>query len=371
MTWLVAVALALLLLAVTEGEDERVWIHPACTPLPLDKTGPFVILPDGRLLIVENNQVLLSDDDGSTWTPGATLYQGPAPGIPDGGAAPGNRCPLIRTRNGALILVYLDHSSRVWEWDEEKHDASPTTYNAVWAIRSLDDGRTWQDRQLLAEDCIVCIPTIIQHSSGRVVVPLQPYLRRPFRWAQQSAVSDDDGATWRLGNIVDLGGWGNHDGAIEAAVAERGDGRVLMLLRTNLGQFWRCISEDGGRYWREIGPSGIDASAAPGFLLRLHSGRLALAWNRVGFEDGSMPKSWGGDTNWSEYPASSQRQELSIAFSDDDGQTWSRPVVVVRHLKEAVCYPHLFERRPGELWLTTTWHPRPAICLKLSETDFV
>lgn len=372
MTWLLLGALAVILIAATEGDaGEPPWTHPDCEPLPSDKTGPFVELPDSRLLIVEHNRVLTSDDDGATWTEQANLYDGEGPGIPDGGAAPVNRCPLIRTRDGALILVYLDKGSRVWEWDDEKHDATPATCNAVWAIRSLDDGRTWQDRQLLAEDCIICIPTIIQHSSGRVVVPLQPYLRHPFRWAQQSAVSDDDGATWRLGNIVDVGGWGNHDGAIEAAMAERSDGRVLMLLRTNLEQFWRCLSDDGGLYWRQFGPSGIDASSAPGFLLRLLSGRMALAWNRLDFSDGPAPRKWGGDRNYSETVSCSQRQELSIAFSDDDGESWSEPVVVVRYMNSSASYPHLFERRPGELWLTTCWTPRPAICLKLFDADFV
>ena len=373
MFWMLLAALALISIAVASAagdEPEPPWVHPSCKPLPSDKTGPFVETSDGRLLIVEHNQVLTSDDDGATWTPQGTLYEGESPGIPDGGASPVNRNPLIRTRSGALVLVYLDKSSRVWGWDDQSHDATPETRNEVWAIRSLDEGRTWQDRQKLADDCIICVPTVIQTRSGRIVVPLQPYLRDPFRWAQYTVVSDDDGATWRKGNIVDVGGQGNHDGAIEAALAELSDGRVLMLLRTNLGQLWRAVSDTDGLYFREIGPSDIDASSAPAFLLRLASGRLALVWNRLDYQDGPAPHKWGGDGNYSEVPCSSQRQELSIAFSEDDGQSWSEPVVIMRQMKGAVCYPHIYERRPGELWVTTCWNPRPAVCVKLLEADF-
>ena len=47
-----------------------------------------------------------------------------------------------------------------------------------------------------------------------------------------------------------------------------------MLIRTNYDQFWTAYSSDKGRIWRDIRPSGIEASSAPGFLLRLKSGRL-------------------------------------------------------------------------------------------------
>ena len=68
---------------------------------------------------------------------------------------------------------------------------------------------------------------------------------------------------------------------MEATVAELSNGRLLMLIRTNLDRFWEAYSDDGGRYWREIRPSQIDASSSPGYLIRLASGRLALVWNRL------------------------------------------------------------------------------------------
>ncbi|MBN8626045.1 MAG: exo-alpha-sialidase [Planctomycetes bacterium] len=60
----------------------------------------------------------------------------------------------------------------------------------------------------------------------------------------------------------------------------------------------------------------------------------------------------GGDNEWSEVPVSNHRGELSVAFSEDDGKTWSKPVVVAGNGK-SLAYPYFFEQRPGHLWLTT------------------
>ncbi len=350
------------------GDDSR-WIHPQCELLPSHMSGPFVELEDGTLLTVEGNMTMVSVDDGATWTARNILYDGEGPGVPDGGESPVNRSPLIRTREGALIMVYTDMANRHWEWDEEAQEPTPESHCEVWAIRSLDDGWTWTDRQMIG-DGQICVTGIIQRRSGEVTVPCQPFIRNPSRWATYAAVTADGGRSWRRGNIIDLGGHGHHDGAIEAAIAELTDGRVLMLLRTNLDQFWAAYSDDG-RYFRELGPSGIDASAAPGFLLRLASGRLALVWNRYAYEDGTVPKMWGGDNHWSERPASSQRQELSIAFSEDEARNWTEPEVIARCPDSAVAYPNVWERRPGELWVTSGWAPRPALCFRLHESDFV
>lgn len=74
-------------------------------------------------------------------------------------------------------------------------------------------------------------------------------------------------------------------------VVELTDGRLMMLIRTNLDQFWRAYSDDGGLYWRTIGPSGIDVSSAPGWLARLRSGRVVLVWNRLNSErTGARPR---------------------------------------------------------------------------------
>jgi hypothetical protein len=60
---------------------------------------------------------------------------------------------------------------------------------------------------------------------------------------------------------------------------------------------------------------------------------------------------------------------LSIAFSDDECKTWTRPVVIARNAdpRAWLAYPYLFEASSGELWITTM---QGDVRLKLRESDF-
>jgi sialidase-1 len=365
------------ILALGSPAAAQLWLHPACVELPLDRSlasgpagssvlGPLVILGDGRLLTVEGTVTRTSSDDGKTWSPPQPIYTGPGPGIPSA-----DYCVLLRTQAGTLVLVYVDMSTFKWAWDRDRHEAAPDVRADVWAIRSLDEGQTWTDRQELSHGYCGALITMIQTSRGQIVAPMMRLLDRT-RHATFTCVSTDDGKTWQRGNIIDLGGHGDHDGGIEPTVAELSDGRLLMLLRTNLDRFWEAYSDDGGRYWRQVRPSTIDASTSPGYLARLASGRLALVWNRL-YPEGqnSYPRSTAGDLDRSEGAASWHRQELALAFSEDDGKTWTKPVVVARQpqVGQSLGYPYILERRPGELWIVIRYEAKLAFSLK--EVDFV
>ena len=177
-------------------------------------------------------------------------------------------------------------------------------------------------------------------------------------------VSDDDGATWQRSNLIDTlygHGPGDHSGAVEPTIIELEDGRLWMLIRTYSGRFWQAYSADEGLTWMDLGPSEIEASGAPGILLRLKSGRMMLVWNR--FAEG-RPKNIG------------RREELSIAFCEDEGQTWTEAVVVARNrtpdgeepVPYRVSYPHVYEHSPGEIWITTG---QGMLRMRLHEGDFV
>ena len=65
-----------------------------------------------------------------------------------------------------------------------------------------------------------------------------------------------------------------------------------------------------------------------------------------------------------------------MAFSEDDGRTWTEPVVLAYDpMKEGdkepahrLSYPHVYEHVPGELWVTTMQGP---LRIKLQEDDFL
>ena len=52
------------------------WIHPQCRQLPSDKVGPFVILSDGGIMTMENNETFITRDDGKTWTKPVVIARG-------------------------------------------------------------------------------------------------------------------------------------------------------------------------------------------------------------------------------------------------------------------------------------------------------
>jgi hypothetical protein len=344
------------------------WLDPRCQPLPFSWPGPFVVLADDRLLMVRAGAVQTSSEDGATWS-----EPRPIPGLENSGALD-NTGALLLTRAGVLVLVYMGQADFRFGWDAETGEPSPDSRCDVWAIRSLDEGVTWQDHQRLLCGYCGAIENMIETRAGDLVVPVQNMVPCPGRNVQYTYRSTDQGVTWTRSNVLDLGGHGHHDGGFEGTVAELSDGRLLLLLRTNLDRFWEAVSTDGGRYWRELRPSALDASSAPGYLLRLAGGRLALVWNRLNLESGA--EGWRrADPQYHETAASWQRDELSLAFSPDDGQSWTEPVVLAREPGSTaqgtyLSYPFVLERRPGELWITTRFNVQPPLCVRVEEGDF-
>jgi hypothetical protein len=318
------------------------WVHPMAQALDVGRHGPFVGLADGTLATLDGEGFRISHDDGRTWSAATPV----CPGI---NAKEPASYYIVRTRRGALVVVYLNFDGYHFAWNADRNEPEPDCKLEVWSIRSLDGGKTWVDNQRLLGGYNANFFGLIETRSGHLVVPLEHLVTEPGRWVCCSMFSEDDGRTWKRSNWIDLGGHGDHDGALEPTVAELSDSRLLMLIRTNLDRLWQAVSDDGGRNWRTIQPSPLDASSAPGYLLRLRSGRLALAWNRLNPEGGQAARR--ANPRMTEQPASWHREELAIALSADDGRTWTKPLVIARQPGGQLSYPYLFERRPGELWL--------------------
>jgi hypothetical protein len=328
-----------------ELESRVAWMKS----LPL---GPFVRLADDSILAVGETDALASRDEGVSWE--ARPLFGPGQNL-----KVSTERGLVRTANGALVLVFMNMADYKWAWNAEKSLPEPGTRLPVWSIRSLDDGRTWTDAQMIYDGYCGDIHDMVQTRSGHIVAPVQELLYEDGRHALRPRYSTDDGKTWHRTNLLDIGGRGHHDGLIEGTLVELRDGRLWMLCRTNLQRFWSAYSDNNGEDWRVLQPSDIAASSAPGTIKRLQSGRLILVWNRP-LPDGGAdvpPEAWtGGDNQWSDVRVSNYRAELSVAFSSDDGKTWSEPAVVARRADvpgASLAYSYVFEPRPGELWVTT------------------
>lgn len=334
-----------------EAKIEKRWINPLCEELEIDTDGPFAVISDKEILTVNYDGARVSSDDGKTWSKPIFICEGLSPKF-------SSSYRLLKTKKGTIILLYLNFKTYKFSWNSEKKEPEPDCKLQLWCTRSFDNGKTWVDNKKILDGYNAEFFGFIQTKTGRVIASVEHLISSPGRWICFSIYSDDEGKTWEKSNIIDIGGKGHHSGAMEPTLAELSDGKLLMLIRTNLDWFWQAISEDNGTYWRTIMRSNIDASSAPGYLLRLKSGRLVLVWNRVDPEKGKYPRGLPNPDCGEEINCSWHREELSISFSEDDGRTWLKPIVIARQ-KGQISYPYIFERRKGEIWISASWIRNP------------
>jgi sialidase-1 len=148
---------------------------------------------------------------------------------------------------------------------------------------------------------------ILQLSSGRLLAPAasSPDVQKNNHFVSRCFISDDAGQTWHPGKgEVDYA----KRGAMEPEVLELNDGRVLMIVRTQLGHIAASYSNDAGETWSEPKSWNVQAPEAPSTLRRVPStGDFLLIWNNS-FESGA---GHGG-----------KRTPLTAAISSDEGETW-------------------------------------------------
>lgn len=356
-----AITLCGLSLAMTPAAQAApLTLHPGTSPLPSDRQGPFIRLSDNRIMTAEGVSMATSADEGKTWAEKPIIAPGESFEI-------SRERTVLRTKDGTILLACMNLKERVWNWDTKINEAGPGTRLPTYLLRGPEEGARWEAPKMMHAEWTGAVRDMIQMKNGRIVFISQYLAPSPSRHVTVTYSSDDDGRTWKRSNIIDLGGHGHHDGAIEGTMEQLKDGRVRMLLRTTYGAFWDALSDDG-IYWTTIRKSNIAAATAPAMFTRLKSGRLALVWNQIYPEGKNEYPLSGGKGAWSERPASNHRGELSIAFSEDDGEGWSKPVVIARQPGASLAYPYVFESTPGKLWITTM---QGGIRLQLKEADFL
>ena len=353
---------------MAEEEALDVWHHQQvelCGPKldhPMATGGASVSLRDGRILLVYSGPVnphnkapgtcrtyaRTSSDGGRTWSDEREIVYHPECQACGG--------PLMRDRDGVLWLTYMAFHASVWDKATNEPDMAKTRSD-LWATRSFDEGETWVDNQMIFRGYTGATLDVKQTSSGCIVVPFSYVVPNPGRLVSTSVVSADNGGSWQLGSAIDIGQNGDHAGAIEPVVVELQDGRLWMLIRTNLGHFLQAFSQDDGLTWSDPKPTQITSPSAPCHVVRLASRRLALVWN-------NLPPT-----------APAPRQALSMALSEDDGRTWTQPLECVRAVEEnrpETSYPFINEVSPGEMLVGFNhvlkgWHGVQANAFRIRE----
>lgn len=349
-------SLAFLAVTSTTATADPIQMHPKGEALPFEHQGPFVTTSDGGVLAVGRSKAFISQDEGQSWT-SFPLFQDN-----DKYEARDERA-LLKLRDGSIVFAWMNERQRRrgGPWGKGGQAEAAQWIIPVCVSRSTDDGKTWSEPLMIQQGWCGAIRSLIQLSSGRLVLVAQRVI--PWRHVTLTYVSDDQGKTWAAGNLLDIEtkDSGDHGGTMEGTVIELTDGRVYMLIRTTRGWFWEAYSLDGGQNWEDPAQSKIRSSTCCGQLARLASGRLALLWNQPTEENPRDMRS---------------REELSLVFSHDDGKTWSKRLVLSKrslapgepYHAARQSYPYLYERSPGQLWITTM---QGGLRMKIAEADLL
>jgi lysophospholipase L1-like esterase len=313
-----------------------------------------VTTEDGGVLAVGRSNAFVSHDEGKTWQ-AYPLFRD------DEKYEARDERALLKLRDGTVVFAWMNERKRHAgsPWGKGGEAEAKKWVIPVCISRSNDDGKTWTEPLVIQQGWCGAIRSLIQLQSGRLVLVAQRVI--PWRHVSLTYVSDDSGRTWKASGILDMEtkDGGDHGGTMEGTVVELNDGRVYMLLRTTRGWFWEASSSDGGLTWEGLARSKLRSSTCCGQLARLASGRIALLWNRPTDENPRDIHS---------------REELKIAFSDDDAQTWTEPALLSKrplqtgepYYMARQSYPYLYERRPGEFWVTTM---QGGLRMKIAEAD--
>ena len=244
-----------------------------------------------------------SFDGGKTWGDMQLITS-------DGDMTCGNPCPVVDQSNGTIWLPFCKNLGEGHEGLIVEGKAPRT----VWITKSTDDGATWAEPKEITQD--VKDPSWtwyatgpchgIQLKNGRLVIPCDHMVgtyfdRQKDPYHSHVIYSDDHGASWRIGGIMD-------DGTNECAVVQTVDGALYINCRNYKGAKRRAYawSQDNGDTFSKFGwEDTLIEPICQASLVRF-TDEERHDKNRVLFSN----------------PASTEREKLTVRVSYDECKTW-------------------------------------------------
>jgi len=269
-----------------------------------------------------------SVDDGRTWSPPVSVADVPGPKAKNPFA--------LRMKNVDPQDVTYNNPVLIAGRDGTVHMLFCLEYERCFHQRSTDDGVSWSapteitaafapfraeyDWKVLATG-----PNHgIQLAGGRLLVPVWlstgtgGNAHRPSVTA--TIVSDDDGRTWRAGEIAVpcTEEWVNPN---ETAAVELADGRVMLNVRSESPAHRRLVttSTDGATGWSR--PAFVAALVEPICMAGLVRHSLP-AGGRPGRILFSNPDNLSRADGTEKPGASRDRRNLTVKVSEDEGRSW-------------------------------------------------
>jgi len=269
---------------------------------PRHSEGDIIELKDGTLLLgwtrftggrsdhaTAHIAAVKSKDGGKTWGEPYVIQE-------NTGKQNVMSLSFLRLISGKIGMFYLEKNSN--------------TDLQVHYRYSSDEGESWGPVQKIPAPPgynIVNNDRIIQLNTGRIIVPVSytPDIGGPDPLRTFCMYSDDEGKTWKR-STPDLNC--PKRGAMEPGVVPLADGKLLMVIRNQMGCIYTSTSRDKGETWSEPRPTDLKSPESPATIKRIpRSKDLLMVWNNNFQADKGM----GG-----------QRSPLTAAISKDNGRTW-------------------------------------------------
>jgi predicted neuraminidase len=195
-------------------------------------------------------------------------------------------------------VLFVDGFGHVWMFYVTQQ-APGWDYVLMYATKSEDEGRTWDEPRLLSPNQgWMTKNKPARLSSGRIILPCYDEVK----WRSFCLLSDDECQTWQTSGPME----GPVD-VIQPSILERPDGSLLALMRSgpdrdrpDMRRIFRTVSLDAGQTWSPCEPTDLPNPNSGTDAVMLSDGRAVLAYN----------------------PTPDGRTPLSVALSTDGGETW-------------------------------------------------
>ena len=267
---------------------------------------------------------------------------------PGNGEAIMNPCPVVDGMTGRLWLPCYQVFGGL---TEHLKDSFKGNLLLTW---SDDEGVSWAEPRDLTSELPRFIPgpgVSIQMKTGRLVVPGY-WSESPGSISLSCVIySDDHGETWRQGAVV-------KSYSDESQVVELSDGTLMLNCRSNLGKERRyvALSNDGGETWFDE----FEEPALPEPVCQASF----IKQPKCESVKGKAPLLFIN-------PNSSDRKNLTVKFSLDDGKSWSAGRSIHSGHAAYSCAAFLKDGSIGVLYETGSEHPYEKITFARFDMQWV
>ncbi len=225
--------------------------------------------------------------DGKHWSDPETVVEFPGFGL-------GNPV-LWKAPNGDLWLLFVVLSERDWK------------SSVIFRKISKDMGKTWSvmDR-IFDQKGLMTKGRPLVLSNGSYVIPVYD----EKLWAPMVLISENGGSNWNLhGDTTAVG-------VIQPNIVELDDGTLMMLSRSKMGKMYISHSFNHGFSWTSSVPTNIPNPNSGTDLVK-YKKTLILAYNH----------------------STVARNRLDLAFSYNNGLSWTNPVNLLSEAVGEYSYP--------------------------------